>query len=132
MNEVSIVGLDIAKSVFEVHGRNEAGAVVVKRSLKRSQVEKFFGGLPKSNPTVELDTNHLHYKELLVVGTTASTVEDCRRAVELVTRGVVDTSWMVSHRLGLADVAAAVAAAQDPTALKVLVDPTLDTLDTKE
>lgn len=48
MDEISIIGLDIAKSVFEVHGRNEAGAVVLKRSLKRSQMEKFFGGLPKA------------------------------------------------------------------------------------
>lgn len=92
----------------------------------------FFGGLPKSRPTVELDTNLVHYKELLVVGTTASTVEDCRRAVDLVTRGVVDTTWLVSHRYGLADVDAAIAAAQDRTALKVLVSPLSPVLDPKE
>lgn len=42
MDKVSMIGLDIAKNVFEVHGRNAAGEVVLRRSLKRSQVEKFF------------------------------------------------------------------------------------------
>jgi transposase len=49
MEKASMIGLDIAKTVFEVHGRNGAGAVVLRRSLKRSQVEKFF---VKLSPTV--------------------------------------------------------------------------------
>jgi len=49
MEKASMIGLDIAKNVFEVHGRNAAGAVVLRRSLKRSQVEKFF---VKLSPTV--------------------------------------------------------------------------------
>ena len=85
----------------------------------------YFGGLPKSRPSVELDTNHLHYKELTLVGTTASNVEDCRRAVDLITTGVVDTTWMVSHRFDLTDVAAAIRLAQDPAALKVQVSGVL-------
>jgi threonine dehydrogenase-like Zn-dependent dehydrogenase len=50
-------------------------------------------------------------------------VEDCRRAVGLIVGGVVDVSWMVSHRYGLKDFAQAIAAAQDPAALKVVVQP---------
>lgn len=42
-----MIGLDIAKNVFEVHGRTASGAVVLKRSLRRGQVEKFFGSLPR-------------------------------------------------------------------------------------
>src|SRR5216684_1142708 len=45
MEKASMIGLDIAKNVFEVHGRNAAGEVVLRRSLKRSQVEKFFAKL---------------------------------------------------------------------------------------
>jgi hypothetical protein len=42
MDKVIMIGLDLAKSVFEVHGRNAAGEVVLRRTVKRSQVEKFF------------------------------------------------------------------------------------------
>jgi len=35
---VKVIGLDIAKNVFQVHGVNEAGEVVVRRRLRRSDV----------------------------------------------------------------------------------------------
>lgn len=85
----------------------------------------FFGGLPKSRPTVELDTNLIHYKELFVVGTSASTLDDCRRAAALVSEGQIELDWMVSDRLALEDFAEAIARAQDPAALKVVVKPAL-------
>ena len=83
----------------------------------------FFGGLPKSRPTVELDTNLIHYKELSVFGSTASTLDDCRRAAEIVGRGGIELDWMVSDRYALEDFAEAVGRAQDPAALKVIVKP---------
>lgn len=46
MDKAIMIGLDIAKNVFEVHGRTAAGDVVLRRSLKRSQVEKFFARQP--------------------------------------------------------------------------------------
>jgi transposase len=45
MGEVSTIGLDIAKSVFQVHGVDESGAVVMRKRVSRSQVLEFFGGL---------------------------------------------------------------------------------------
>ncbi|MCF4100038.1 IS110 family transposase, partial [Maritalea sp. P4.10X] len=36
MEKVTTVGLDLAKSVFQVHGVNAAGGVVVRRKLRRS------------------------------------------------------------------------------------------------
>jgi transposase len=42
---VKIVGLDIAKNVFQVHGVNEAGAVVVRRKLRRVDVLRWFAGI---------------------------------------------------------------------------------------
>ena len=46
MNEVTTIGLDIAKSVFQAHGIDEAGKVVVRRQLRRGQVLPFFKKLP--------------------------------------------------------------------------------------
>ena len=47
MSEVRTIGLDLAKSVFQVHGADETGAVVFRKQLRRGQVLKFFGDLPQ-------------------------------------------------------------------------------------
>ena len=38
MSKVSTIGVDLAKSVFQVHGADEAGAVVFRKRLRRSGV----------------------------------------------------------------------------------------------
>ena len=42
----SMIGLDIAKSVFQVHGEDATGAVVLQKRLRRSEMERFFAKLP--------------------------------------------------------------------------------------
>jgi transposase len=42
MQMVSTIGLDIAKSVFQIHGVNADGLVVIRRQLKRRYVLAFF------------------------------------------------------------------------------------------
>jgi transposase len=46
MEQVTTVGLDLAKTVFQVHGVNKEGAVRVRRALRRSRVLAFFAKLP--------------------------------------------------------------------------------------
>ena len=46
MQTITTIGLDIAKSVFQVHGVDAAGQVIVRRQLKRRQVIAFFQKLP--------------------------------------------------------------------------------------
>jgi transposase len=46
MGEISIIGLDLAKNVFQVHGVDASGAVVLRRQLRRAAVERFFAKLP--------------------------------------------------------------------------------------
>ncbi|WP_156521001.1 IS110 family transposase, partial [Magnetospirillum moscoviense] len=45
MTEISTIGLDLAKRVFQVHGIDEAGAVTLRRQLRRSEVVRFFAKL---------------------------------------------------------------------------------------
>ena len=45
MTKVTIVGLDLAKSVFQVHGADKEGRPVVRKKLRRGQVLAFFAGL---------------------------------------------------------------------------------------
>ena len=43
--QITTIGLDIAKNVFQVHGIDAAENVVVRKQLRRGQVLKFFAGL---------------------------------------------------------------------------------------
>jgi transposase len=45
MNKISVAGLDLAKTVFQFHGVDADGEVVVRKQLKRSQVRQFFATL---------------------------------------------------------------------------------------
>ncbi len=40
--KITTIGLDLAKNVFQVHGIDAAGEVVVRRALRRGQVLAFF------------------------------------------------------------------------------------------
>jgi transposase len=44
--QISTIGLDIAKNVFQVHGIDAAEKVVVRKRLRRRQVLEFFKALP--------------------------------------------------------------------------------------
>jgi L-iditol 2-dehydrogenase len=85
----------------------------------------FFGGLPKDRPTVALDSNLIHYKELRVTGTTACSTDDCRRAASIVSSGRVNLSAVITARYPLTEALEAMALAENGTALKVVLEPGL-------
>ena len=46
MSEIVTVGLDLAKSVLQVHGADRKGSAVVRKKLRRAQVLGFFAKVP--------------------------------------------------------------------------------------
>ena len=65
MQAITTVGLDIAKSVFQVHGVDAAGQVVVRRQLKRRYVLTFFEKLPRCLVGIEsCASSHYWSREL--------------------------------------------------------------------
>jgi transposase len=46
VTQISTIGLDLAKNVFQLHGVDASGKVVLRRQLRRGQLEKFFAELP--------------------------------------------------------------------------------------
>jgi L-iditol 2-dehydrogenase len=83
----------------------------------------FFGGLPKDRPTINFDSNLVHYKELLVTATTACSTNDCRQAAAIVNSGRIDLAPLISARYILKVGLAAFQAAEDRHSLKVVVKP---------
>jgi transposase len=67
--EISTVGLDLAKSIFQVHAIDAAGCVVVRKALRRSQVLPFFAKLPPCLVGIEAcGTSHHWARELARFG----------------------------------------------------------------
>ena len=48
MGEVSTIGVDIAKSVFQIHGVDANGTVVIRQRVSRAKFLEFFAELPSS------------------------------------------------------------------------------------
>ena len=68
---VTTIGLDIAKSVFQVHGVDAAGQVIIRRQLKRRYVLAFFQKLPRCLIGIEACASSHHWsRELAELGHT--------------------------------------------------------------
>ena len=66
---ITTIGLDLAKSVFQVHGVNAAGEVVARKKLRRAEVLKYFQALPPCMIGMEAcATAHYWARELAALG----------------------------------------------------------------
>ena len=75
MQTVTTIGLDIAKSVFQVHGVDAAGQVVIRQQLKRRQVLTFVERLPPCLVGIEACASSHHWsRQLLAFGHTVRLV----------------------------------------------------------
>src|SRR5512132_203570 len=71
MGEVSTIGLDIAKSVFQIHGVNAAGAVVMRKRITRAKLLEFFAALSPCLVGIEAcPTAHHWSRQLQALGHT--------------------------------------------------------------
>jgi len=65
MGEVSTIGLDIAKSVFQVHGVDGAGVVIIRKRISRAKVVEFFASLPACLIGIEACPSAHHWSRAL-------------------------------------------------------------------
>lgn len=65
MQTITTIGLDIAKSVFQLHGIDTAGTVVIRRQLKRRYVLGFFEKLPPCLVGIEACATSHHWSREL-------------------------------------------------------------------
>ena len=67
--QITTIGLDLAKSIFQVHGVDATGQAVVRKSLRRSQMLPFFARLPPCLVGMEAcGTSHYWARELIKLG----------------------------------------------------------------
>lgn len=131
---VDPINEDLSAVVQEISEGRGADVIIVAAPSKIAQETalkiaaiggriNLFGGLPKDDSFIRFDSNIVHYKELLVTGTTACSTYDCLQAADLVRSGRIDLEKLVTKRFPLSEVNHAFAAAEDGTNLRVSLLP---------
>jgi L-iditol 2-dehydrogenase len=80
-----------------------------------------FAGLPKDKPEATFDANAVHYKNLLVTGTTGGSNRDYRQALALIAGRRVDVRQIISHRFDFSRLREAYDVALAGTGMKVVI-----------
>ena len=62
---VKVIGLDIAKHVFQLHGADEKGKTVLKKRLRREQLTDFFGTIPRCTVAMEATRGAHHWGRVI-------------------------------------------------------------------
>lgn len=125
---------DLKKTIFEESQGRGANVIIVAAPVHAAQEAalelaaisgriNYFGGLPKDRPTINFDSNLVHYKELVITATTACSTADCWQAADIVNSGLVDLSDVVSQRFPLRECVQAFTAAEDRKSLKIVLEP---------
>ena len=71
MEQITTIGLDLAKNVFQVHGVDAAGKVLVRKQLRRAEMLRFFANLPPCLVGMEACATAHHWaRELTQLGHT--------------------------------------------------------------
>src|SRR6266705_30702 len=67
--KITTVGVDLAKSVFQIHGVDKRGKTVLRKQLKRSEMAMFFANLPPCLIGMEACSSAHHWaRKLIAVG----------------------------------------------------------------
>jgi hypothetical protein len=98
IKSISTIGLDIAKSVFQVHGVDAAGQVVIRRQLRRRHVLAFFQKLPPM-PGRDRGVRLIAPLVLRATGVGAYGAIDASGLCEALRQAAKNPSRDVSHRL---------------------------------
>ncbi|MDR2740181.1 MAG: zinc-dependent dehydrogenase [Treponema sp.] len=118
LEETGGLGADV---IFTANPSPQSHVEALNMAKNRARIN-LFGGLP-AGTTVTLDTNLIHYKELLVLGAHGSLPRHHRQALELIAAKRPDIRPYISHYFPLADIQKAFAAAEGHEGLRVVVKP---------
>ena len=83
----------------------------------------FFGGLPKTNPTITLDSNLVHYRQLHIHGANGSAPDHHKRALDYIATGQIPVKDLITRHVPLDDVMSAFDMVANGEAIKVTVEP---------
>ena len=126
--------VDVVEKVMELTGGRGADVVITATAANVTQEQaiamaarngriSFFGGLPKTNPTITCDSNLVHYRQLHIHGANGSAPNHNKRALQYISTGQVPVADLITRHLKLADVMQAFDIVAKGEAIKVTVEP---------
>jgi L-iditol 2-dehydrogenase len=126
--------VDPVAAVLEATGGRGADVVITAAASGRAQEQgllmlarrgrlSLFGGLPKEAPTITVDSNLVHYRELTIVGVNGSSPAHNKQALELIASGRVPVADLITHTLPLDRVLDAIEIVARGEAIKVTIEP---------
>ncbi|GAA1256212.1 zinc-dependent dehydrogenase [Sphaerisporangium rubeum] len=127
-------GVDVVDEVLKLTGGRGADVVITAAASGAAQEQavqmtarqgriSFFGGLPKDNPFIRLDSNLVHYRELTIVGANGSSPRHNAEALGLIASGAVPVADLITHRIPLTEVLDGIDTVARGVAIKVTVEP---------
>ncbi len=125
---------DLYTRVLEKTGGLGADVVLTACSSPEAQIDalkivrnrgrvNFFGGLPPNMPPTPIDTNIIHYKEILLTGAHGAVPRHHRQALELISQGIVKVKRYISSVYPLSDALSAFRKAGEKTEMRILIQP---------
>ena len=81
----------------------------------------FFGGIPANAEPVGIDTNLVHYKQLILSGTTRASITQYRRTLRFISSGVLNVKPLVTAHFGIKDIHKAIDLAAKAQGLKNII-----------
>lgn len=82
----------------------------------------FFGGLPKDKEIVALNTNIVHYKQIMITGTTRASLSQYRKCLSLVNEGILNISNLVTDRFSIEDIEKAFNHVANAKGMKTIIE----------
>ena len=93
-------GADVVITATAANVTQEQAIAMAARNGRIS----FFGGLPKTDPTITCDSNLVHYRQLHIHGANGSAPEHNKRALEYISTGQVPVKDLITEHIPLDDV----------------------------
>jgi L-iditol 2-dehydrogenase len=126
--------VDVVERVMELTGGRGADVIITATAANVTQEQaiamaarngriSFFGGLPKTDPTITCDSNVVHYRQLHIHGANGSAPEHNKRALEYISTGQVPVKDLITRHIPLDDVLSAFDIVAKGEAIKVTVEP---------
>ncbi|WNM25160.1 zinc-dependent dehydrogenase [Demequina capsici] len=126
--------VDVVEKVKELTDGRGADAIITATAANVAQEQaismaarngkiSFFGGLPKTNPTITCDSNLVHYRQLRIFGANGSAPKHNKMALEYIATGKVPVKDLITEHIPLENVLDAFDIVKRGAAIKVTVEP---------
>ncbi len=129
---LTVSSSDLKRCVGELTDGEGADVCIVACSSPEAQANaleltavngriNFFGGLPAGREMVTLNSNLIHYKQLMITGSARASLSHFRKTLDFVENGLIEVTDLISKRTPLQEIAEVVALAGEASGLKNII-----------